>query len=239
MKPTDSPPATPDRQAQRSRLPFGQMSGRMLKILCALLVAQAALVAAFVLPQHKPEPHDVPIGVVGPPALARAIEAKQPGALDAKVYASESAARTAIMNREVYGALVADDAQKHLLIASAASLPVAQMLRGAVADHAGNVEVTDLKPLSAEDPRGSTLNLIFLPLIMVCTPAVLLFSPLRLRAPGLIAAVSVFAALGGLAVVALVGEGLGALPGPYLALSGVAALTMLAMALPTAGLHQL
>jgi hypothetical protein len=211
--------------------------GRVVKILAILLVAQAALVAAFVLPQHKPEPHAVPVGVVGPSSLANAIEAKQPGAFDVKLYASEADARHAIEHRQVYGALVVGRAEQHLLVASAASASVAQLLRGAFAEHAS--AVTDLKPLVEEDPRGATLNLVFLPLIMVCIPAVLLFSPLRLKTRGLIGGVTLFAALGGLAVVALVAEGLGALPGSYLALSGVAAVTILAIALPTAGLHRL
>jgi hypothetical protein len=55
----------------------------------------------------------------------------------------------------------------------------------------------------------------------------------------MLGALALFAGLGGLAVVGIVGEVLDALPGSYLALAGVAALTILAIALPTAGLHRL
>lgn len=123
-----------------------------------------------------------------------------------------------------------------MLTASAASPTVAQLLRGAADE---NVPVRDLEPLDPDDPRGATINLLFLPLISVCFTAVLALGALRLSARALIGAVSLFAALGGLAVVALLAQGLGALPGDYLALSGVMALTILAMALPTAGLHRL
>jgi hypothetical protein len=212
---------------------------RTLTTVSWLLVVQAVLVAAFVLPGYKPEAHDIPVGVVGPPDVVRALEAKAGDDFDVTRYGSEAAAREAIDDREVYGALLVDGQQQRLLTASAASNTVAQMLRG-LAERAGDdVQVKDVKPLDSEDPRGATLNLLFLPLISVCFTAVLALGALKLSARGLVAGVTVFAALGGLVVTAFMSEGLGALPGSYLALSGLMALTILAIALPVAGLHRL
>jgi len=71
-----------------------------------------------------------------------------------------------------------------------------------------------------------------LPLVVVCLPAALLLARLPHRGPVVLALVALFAALGGLAAVGLVAGAIGALPGPFLALAGVAALTVLAIALP-------
>jgi hypothetical protein len=227
-----SPRRSPSRPR---RLPPLRGAGRTLGTVAWLLVLQAVLVSAFVLPGYKPEPHHVPVGVVGPDQVARALEAKGADDFTVHRYASEAEARKAVEERDVYGAVVAANGAKHVLIASAASNTVAQMLRGA----AGDVPVQDLKPLDPDDPRGSTINLLMLPLISVCFTSVLVLGSLRLRARTLLVAIGLLSALGGLAVVALLAKGLGAMPGPYLSLAGVMALTVLAMALPTAALHRL
>lgn len=212
---------------------------RTLGTVGVLLLVQAVLVCAFVLPGYKPEAHHVPVGVVGPAAVADALAAKAGDDFSVTRYASEAAAREAIEEREVYGALIVDGSEQHLLTASAASPTVAQLLRGTAQAVSEDVEVSDLKPLDSDDPRGATINLLFLPLISVCFTAVLALGALGLSARKLIGAVSLFGALGGLAVTALIAYGLGAMPGDYLALSGVMALSILAMALPTAALHRL
>jgi hypothetical protein len=210
-----------------------------LKLAVGLVAVLALFAAAFVLPSHKPEPHHVPFGLVGPSSVANALERKRPGALDIKQYASESEARHAILHREVYGALLVEDrGSQRLLIASAASAAVAQMLRAA-AEQRGTVEVEDVKPFVSEDPRGSTLNSLFLALIIASSIAVLGLTSAGLRGSKLIGAIALFAVLGGLTIAGLVAEGMGALPGSYLALSAVTALTILAVALPTAGLQGL
>ena len=89
-------------------------------VIGAVLVLQLVAVLAFVLPVHKPEPHDVPVGVVGVPAAAAQakLDAQKPGAFEVHGYGSVEAAERAIRDRDVYGALVpADD---RVLVASAA-----------------------------------------------------------------------------------------------------------------------
>jgi hypothetical protein len=205
----------------------------------ALLAVQAAMVFAFVFPGNKPEPHHVPVAFVGSSKIEGALKAKSGGAISFRSYDSEQAARAAIENRDVYGAFVTDGRHNRLLVASAASLSVAQMLRGAATHATFPVQVQDTAPLPENDPRGATINLMFLPLIVVCFTAVMALGTLRLTRVKLVGAVALFAALGGVGVAALVSLGLGALPGSFVALAGVTALSILAMALPTAGFHRL
>ena len=200
----------------------------MLKIVLALVAAQVVLVAAFVLPAHDPRPHDVPVALVGPPQAAARLEAMRPGALDVRPVPSEAAARAQIADREVYGALVGED---RLLVATAAAPAVAQLLAAGAGE---GRRVVETAPLDTDDPRGATLNLMFLPLIILCIPAALLVGGRSRTAAGAAGGLAALSALGGLAVIGLVGPGIGALPGPYLALAGVAALIIAAVALPAA-----
>jgi hypothetical protein len=197
-------------------------------LVAGLLVLQLVAVLAFVLPAHKPEPHGVPVGVVGAPASA--LEHDQ--AFDVRTYASEADAEAAIKDREVYGALVAPE--RRMLVASAASPVVAQSLTQLASTQGATAR--DVVAIDDDDPRGATLNALFLPLIIVSLPAALLVTHLGLRRRETLGTLGALAALGGLLVVAVVGPVLGLLPGPYLALAGVAALIILAMALPAAAL---
>ena len=110
-----------------------------VRLIAGLLVLQLALIALFVLPGHDPKPHDLPVGVVGAATL--------PAPMETHRYATVSAARDAIEDREVYGAV----AGRTLLVASAASPSVAQMLREA----APATEVRDVVPTAEADPRGA------------------------------------------------------------------------------------
>ena len=194
----------------------------LARLIAGLLALQLLLVALFVLPGHDPKPHGVPVGVVGAATL--------PPVFDTHRYATEEAARQAIEERDVYGAI----AGGKLLVASAASPAVAQMLRDAAPPGAA---VEDVVPTAKADPRGATINLVFLPLMAVTFPLALLLARLpRARALGTLAA---FAAASGLLTIALVSVAMDALPGGYLALSAVAALAVLAVALPVTGLVRL
>ncbi len=81
----------------------------VLAVIGALLI-QLSMVASFVFAQVAPEPHDVPVALVGPPAAAQpvraAVDSALPGALALESYPSAAAARGASEEREVSGALV-------------------------------------------------------------------------------------------------------------------------------------
>lgn len=202
----------------------------------AVLVAIA--LAAFAWPAARLEPRELPLGVVAPASAAGALErriAHGGDAFEMRRYADEAAARAAIENREVYGALVASADEVTLLTASAASPVVAQVLEEAFAPRAG-VRVIDVVPSDPDDPRGAAFNSLLLPLTLVSTLTGLIVA--LVTRPGLVQ-------VGGLAGAALVAAALAitiahgwlaVLPGDWWANAGVLALLVLAIASLVAGL---
>jgi hypothetical protein len=205
------------------------------RAVAGLLVMQCVFVFAFVYPGYEPKPHHLPVGVVAPTAAVNSIAAQTGSGFALIRYPTQQAARAAIDNRHIYGAVIVSRSGRRLLVASAASFTVSQFLRQAIS----GATVEDVKPLDPNDPRGATIGLLLLPLVTVCFGVVLKLGALRLNRKAFIGATIAFAALGGLAVAATVHFGLGALPGTYLELSAITALTILALVLPIAGLHRL
>jgi hypothetical protein len=101
-------------------------------------------------------------------------------------------------------------------------------------------QVEDVVPADTDDPRGSVLNSLVLPLVLssVITAVLITISG---RAPGLLEAsgLTLAAALGGLVGIAMVQGWLGAFGGPWIVNAGVLSLTMLAIASTLAGLSAL
>jgi hypothetical protein len=204
---------------------------RAARMVLVAVVLQALYVFFFVVPGHDPEPNGLPVAAVTGPAGGPALAASLPG-VDLREVPGEAAARRLILDREVYGAVLADGGR--VLVASAASVPVAEMLRG----RAGDFEVVDLVPVDEDDPRGVTLNLLVLPLIvtgiLVALVAAGLLQGVGVRGRVLLSGLAAF--LGSLATIGIVSGLIGALPGPYLALVGVTTLAVWALALTAGGL---
>lgn len=89
-------------------------------------------VMAFAWPAGRISPRDVPVGIVGTgPAGQRAVEGltqEMPGAFDFHLYPDQQAARSAIRNRDAYGAFAVSGHGITVLKATAASPSVAQLL---------------------------------------------------------------------------------------------------------------
>ena len=202
-----------------------------IALVLVAVVAQALLVLAFVVPGHDPEPHELPVAVQGPPELTRQLQQRAGDAFELKTVTN---GEQAVLDREAYGALIPQE--RTLLVASAASFPVSQLLTSAFADAAPTVR--DIRPLDEDDPRGTVLNLMLIPLIVVCLPLGLLLAREGSRRTTAIASTA-FAALAGLAVIAVTSGWLGVIPGDFLPLAGVAALLVGAVVLPAAGLVRL
>ena len=203
-------------------------------------VALVALFAFFfVYPGHDPEPNGVPLGLVGPGAERTGAELERNGRFEAKRYDDEGAARAAILDREAYGAVVTGT-QPKLLVASAASPQVASILQEAAARVPGAAKppVEDVRPLDEDDPRGTSINLLSIPLsVTSILGAMLIFTGAPALAPGQrLAVLAGFAVVGGLVAMLIVRVAIGALPGPFLGLTAVAALAIAAMAFAAAGI---
>lgn len=212
--------------------------------LLAVVVLVPALITlalwAFVWPGARLAPRDLPVGVAGPAQATAPVKAhlsERDGAFEVHTYAGAAAARTAIEEREVYGAVVATPRGPELLVASAAGPGVAQLLAEAVGGQAGRpVPTEDVVPLPAADPRGSTLNSSVLPLSLAGIVAGALTTLLGLRGGRAVLAVAGTSAVVGLVAAAVADSWLGALTGDWWAEAGALGLTVLAGAAGVAGL---
>ncbi|MGW2308466.1 hypothetical protein [Actinomadura luteofluorescens] len=219
--------------------PFARAVGVALG--AALL--QLVMVVAFSWPAARTAPRDVPIVVTGPQAAAVAglLDRERPGAFDVRTAPDEAAALAAIADREAYGAVVTAPSGPKVLTASAASPLVAQQLGAMAAQlRPGGAPVSspvqDVVAADSDDPRGAAFGALALPLVMSGLAAAVL---LTFAIPSLAwrtAGTAIFAVLGGLDVAWIAQGWLSLLPGSYITLAGVMALTVLAVSGTVVGL---
>lgn len=234
------------RSPGRETRPAAGASTRDPRLLVAVVVVPlifALTLSTFAWPSARIEPRDLPLGLAGPAGSTRPVEQQltQGGsAFELHRYADEQAARAAIEDREVYGAVVASSHGLTVLTSSAASPLVAGLLQQAfttphtgAAERAGQqapVEVVDVVPADSDDPRGSVLSSLVLPLVLSSVIAAVILS-LKGR-PGLAQTGALLGAalLAGLVAIGMVQGWLGAIGGPWLVNASVLSLTMLAIA---------
>ncbi|MGC9381611.1 ABC transporter permease [Streptomyces sp. MH13] len=219
---------------------------RVAAVVVLLPVLVALALCAFAWPAARTSARDLPLGVAGPPAAITQVEqrlAQREGAFEIHRYADEAAARDAVEDRTVYGAVVAGDRGTKLLTASAAGPSVAQLLRQAVTGQASAtgtpVQVVDVVPAPEADPRGAALGASVLPLALagIATGAVVTLLGWR----GVRAAVAVAgaAASTGVAAAVVAHSWLGVVTGDWWAVAGAFGLSTLAAGAGVAGLGAL
>ncbi|MFB7513734.1 ABC transporter permease [Streptomyces sp. NPDC056144] len=218
---------------------------RALTVLVLIPTVALLVLSAFAWPAARVAPRDLPVGVAGPAAAAGAVEqalGRHEGAFEIHRYADEGAARAAVENRDVYGAVVVGSGGTELLTASAASPVVAGLLReavGAQAPGGAPVQVTDVVATPSGDPRGAVLGASLLPLALVGAATGVATVLLGLRGARAATALTGAAALAGIVGATLAHSWLGALAGNWWAEAGVLGLTVLAIASAFAGLATL
>ena len=198
---------------------------KLLVASLGVLAAVFALVASNVAANHSPKPHGLPIGIVGTPAVAEAARAElaraAPGAFEVHAYESLTTAMTAVLHRSVYGAFQPVPSTI-LLVASAASPPVAALLQrtfASVASRSGRaLAVRDLVPLPSSDSSGATTFSAVLSLIIAgLAGTTLIYTLTRHRPESLRVAATVALGVGAGLITALVTNVLvGGLPRPLL-----------------------
>lgn len=236
--------ATPRSLAQ-APTPWARILGLALGVALALGV----VAAAFSWPAVNSGPHQVPVAVVAPPAVAEQLGSRLAlglgeDALDLLPTTDRAAAVQAITDREVYGAIVLGPEGGEVLTASAASPAIAQtlgQLAAAVpAEAGGPLTVTDLVPLPEEDPRGAGFGTAVLPLVIagIASGAV---SALVVRGGRgrQLTAVVILSVAAGLALTVVNHVWLGSLGGSYWANSAVLALGVASVATVVLGLVRL
>ena len=219
--------------------------GRTVGLAVAAAGVICLLLLAFAWPSVTSDPHDIPVGIVATDEqLAQVggqVNDQTGGVIALERYADRDAAIAGIQAREVYGALVLADpsagAPSEMLTATAANAAIAQMLQGI----AGQVQaqVTDVVPLSSDDPRGAGLAAAALPLVMGGMVGAILISTAVQGAGRRFVALVAYAVVAGLALAAILGGWFGALQGSY-ALNALAImLAISAISATIIGLHSL
>lgn len=231
----------------RSATPQKSAASRRLIAVVLLVPLLAALALwAFAWPAARTAPRDLPLGVAGPAVATAQVEqqlGRHEGAFDIHRYADEAAAREAIEDRTVYGAVVVTPQGPELLTASAASPAVAQLLQQAVTQQAAadgsQVKTVDVVPAPESDPRGAGLTSSVLPLALAGMAAGAAVTLLGLRGVRAVGALVGVATLIGLVAASIAHSWLGVLTGDWWAEAGVFALTTLAVSGAVAGLAAL
>ncbi|MEU8894593.1 hypothetical protein [Nocardia sp. NPDC048505] len=201
---------------------------------------QALMLIAFAWPAANVAPRDLPLAVTGPQAAMVADKLNQlsPGGFELSTPADEAAARQAIEDREVYGAILTGGGAPRVLVASGASPAVAQQLSAMAQQLSGAqaAPVEDVVAADADDPRGAAFGAMVLPLVMSGLAGGVLLSLLVPSVGGRLIGLVTFGVAGGLLSMAIIQGWMSIIPGPYLVLSAVAGLVSFAVAGTIVGL---
>ncbi|MCI3221567.1 hypothetical protein [Streptomyces sp. NP-1717] len=230
---TTAPPPVPapDQAATRRMLLGPMVIGLFLVLAFAGLMIPAL---------QDPKPHDVPIGVVGPAGtgdkIDQQLQAASPDAFDVTSYGSEGAVRDALMDHEIYGALLFTAPQQPptLLVAGAAGDAPARVVTAAYEEltrQAGATgKIEDVAPLPESDSRGVSGLLLSIALVIgaLLFQAVLSLMAARLPARKRFLAGLGYAVIAGGVGALLAGPVIGAFDGSFPQLFGVAVLLSLA-----------
>ena len=211
----------------RTRPPLAAVVPGLAAVVTVLLIA-------FAWPATRSGLERVPLGVAGPGAeqVERSLPA---GTFTPRRYADAAAARAAIEDREVYGAVVTGPTGPRVLTASAASAPVAQALVGLAGGIGAPVE--DVVPAPAADPRGAGLAAGALPLAIAGILGAALLQQLVAGRWARVGAAVGYSVLAGAALAAVLQFWIGAVDGPYAAVAGVLALGLAAVTVALLGLQ--
>ncbi|MCK0111736.1 ABC transporter permease [Ornithinimicrobium sp. F0845] len=225
--------------------PWTRIAGLVLGVAALLLVVGSA----FSWPAVNSGPHQVPLGVVAPGGAAeqlvpRLAAAAGEDAFDVQPLADRAAAEQAIADREIYGAVVLDPAGGEMLTASAASPAIAQALTqlaaNVPAEAGGPLQVSELAPLPADDPRGAGFATAVLPLVIA---GIIAGAASALAVEGgrgrQLTAMLALVATAGLVLAGVSQLWLGSLEGSYWANAGVLALGAAAVGAVVLGLVRL
>lgn len=245
-----------EHEALRRELLPGVTRRAALLVLGAL-VLQLGFVLSYVGAFHSPTPRDAPIAVVAPvgapPGTAQSVAERLNGLdgrpLDASVYADEDAARQAITDRSIDGALLLGPQNSDTLLLTTAeggtlSVALEKTITQIDAAQQRTVSTEDVIPAGRQDNQGlSAFYLAVGWLVGGYLVAALLgvssgygSSTLR-RGAVRLGALALYSVVSGIGGAVIVGPVLGALPGHFVALSALGALLVFAVGATTMALQ--
>ncbi|WKG10985.1 hypothetical protein QX204_05745 [Nocardia sp. PE-7] len=200
----------------------------------AATAIQALMLIAFAWPAVNISPRDLPIAVAGPASaqVAQQLRQRDPDAFEITTVADAEEARSAMVDNEIYGAIVTGNGAPQVLVASAASPAVAQQLT-AVAQQLSGVAaapVHDVIAIDPDDQRGAGFGSMVLPLVMSGMAAGVLLTLLIPAFGARFAGLAAFGIAGGLLSTLIFHTWLSILPGSYLELAAIAGLASFSVA---------
>ncbi|MFD9794693.1 DUF3533 domain-containing protein [Streptomyces sp. NPDC059070] len=223
---------------------------RAALLVIGVLGLMVAFITSYAGAFHSPKPKDIAFAVVAPEQIStgtvQRLNALPGGALDARAVKDRATATRQLRDRDIDGALLVDPAgtTDTLLVASGggASLSGAVELVVSAVEKAERrtVRVVDVAPADQGDARG--LSSFYL-VVGWCVGGYLCAAILAIshgarpanvqRALIRLAALAVYSIAAGLLGALIIGPVLSALPGNYLALSGLGALVVFAVGATT------
>jgi hypothetical protein len=214
-----------------------------------VLVIGTIFVSIYLAAFHAPQPHRLPVAVVGSSQtlgqVESALDAAQPGGFDVRGYAYPADARFALDHRAVYAAYIATGGTPELLYAGANGTGVTATVTGAfgaVAKAGGqHLIAEDALPASSGDTRGLTVFYAAFGVILVgfmFGTTTYQLAP-RLEYRWRMLSLLIFGALGGVMVALVAERAFHALPGPFAGIAGVVALMAMAAGGATMALMRL
>lgn len=217
--------------------------GKTLAVVLGLTALLAVMLLAFALPAAHTGPQGIRVAAVGSPATMDRLSQQADG-FRIERYPNASAARAAILDRTVDGAVVVrPGSEVQVMVATAAGPVMAQTIEqfgtGVAHSVAGRVAVEDVRAFPATDARGAGLAAGGLPIALggwigAVVIMMLIRTPAR-RA----AAILAFSVVGGLMLTAILQFVIGTFDGNYLLTSLAAMLGIAATALTVLGLRSL
>lgn len=241
---TDQPVVPAAAAAPKERHPVVPLVGLTVG-LGAILVA---LLALFILPSLKSGPRDLPLGLVGDPAVVTttedALASSAPGAYVTHHLDSEAELRAAVEQREVVGGLVLSENGVHAVVASAGSTAISGTVTATASSLASAsglpLTVADVVPLPASDPSGIGIGGLAFPLVFGgIVPAVAFASAFPRRNRWRLTGIVAFSVVGGSVVAAVLQFWFGSVSGAFLPVAAAMSFGIAALALPLAGLQKL
>lgn len=219
------------------------------------LIFESIFVLSYVGALHKPEPHDVPLAIVAPEAIAnpliQQIAAQTGDAFDPRVLSGPDELRRQLEEREIYGGVEISQTGLRLVVADAAGPAAARALetfaQGLAAAQNVPLTVEHVHQLPEGDPNGLTSTYLMIAWVFGGYFSAIVIGLLRgptfanrQRALLRIGLLALFALASGFLGSLIVGPWLDALPDDnFLTISLAGALLVFAVAMMTSALQLL
>src|SRR5713226_6416331 len=197
----------------------------------------------------NPQPHNIPVGLVGPAPAVQQISSSfataSPGAFDFTTFASENDARAAVDARTVDGVLILGSASPHLIIAGAAGDGVTGVIAAAFTNvfkaQGATLTLETVHPFASGDAHGLILFFVVVATLIstLASQAVLFATGRNSRIVARLSLIVVYGALVGMTAMGMAAWIAGGYGDGFWAAAALVALASMAFGAMVGGLARL